>query len=882
MYSPSFGYQERWAIGAVISFSFSLLFFGTLVIPAALATGGSDTPTCPFESAEGITVVTLDKRLFPDHESAEVQDPVILPSALPAGTYGISLASRDSSHSHHPHEPNHQENESWFLVLENALGISIATTNAIDDLPDSVEGISQKVNDDLVLAEDVTQLRVRHAAYPSDSPNSITAVCAAFDLEETPEPPSGSTCGNEVREEGEMCEDGNTVSGDGCSAECTLETLMCEDAAGKLGWYGEYFNYSREHPAMNLPGEEWGAPYGDPLSATSTWTADWYDEQYFRFSRIDPTLSFGDDFFPFDVAAEELDSGVATSTHDYHFGAHWRARITGAPGEYHYTLTSDDDAWVYVDKELIMALPGVHPPVTVEGNLSLTGVNVIDLYFAERHTILSHFDFAIDGELEIVPLGLSCEMPGTISGEKYFDRNANGVRDEGEETLPGWEITLLRSGVRVAATSTDADGAYAFSDLAPGLYAVSEKGRDGWMQTSPATTSPHSFSVLGDGAAFSDVDFGNTASTSAIAGVKYEDINGDGARGEGEPGLSGWEINLSRGGILFATTTTATDGAYAFSDLAPITYTVTESLEEGWVKTEPAEERYTVGLVPGEVREGIDFGNHRVATTTLIISNEAEGNITETHVTLTWATNIPASSRVIYGTTSVPVLGAAPLYGYATTSPTDSALVMSHAVELLGLIPGTTYYWRAVSAASPEATGEEQSFITQSPDDDGSGDDEENGDGGNGGGGGVGGTEIGGGGGGGGGVFPDSPLAYGFTQSGTGGGAASAGAGEGTALFVSVPGSGADLPEEAIGDGAVSGVSGLTDGDADVGGEEDGAATSTNEGTQAAGLIFFGLDVRVWALILLAIAITLFIIWYSKGGEEEEEEENQPEIPFHT
>ena len=33
-----------------------------------------------------------------------------------------------------------------------------------------------------------------------------------------------STCGNGMREPGERCDDGNTVSGDSCRADCQAET----------------------------------------------------------------------------------------------------------------------------------------------------------------------------------------------------------------------------------------------------------------------------------------------------------------------------------------------------------------------------------------------------------------------------------------------------------------------------------------------------------------------------------------------------------------------------------------------------------------------------------------------------------------------------------
>ena len=47
----------------------------------------------------------------------------------------------------------------------------------------------------------------------------LTAACAAFiGIEDLPE-----ACGDGVRQPGEVCDDGNTVSGDGCNATCTSD-----------------------------------------------------------------------------------------------------------------------------------------------------------------------------------------------------------------------------------------------------------------------------------------------------------------------------------------------------------------------------------------------------------------------------------------------------------------------------------------------------------------------------------------------------------------------------------------------------------------------------------------------------------------------------------
>lgn len=105
-----------------------------------------------------------------------------------------------------------------------------------------------------------------------------------------------------------------------------------------------------------------------------------------------------------------------------------------------------------------------------------------------------------------------------------------------------------------------------------------------------------------------------------ISGTKYEDVNGDGARDAGEPGLAGWTIDLSYHGTVVATTTTDAGGAYAFplnANQLPVdagTYTVSERTQAGWVQSQ-APTPVNVGYGSGAtVFGGNDFGNFRPAT----------------------------------------------------------------------------------------------------------------------------------------------------------------------------------------------------------------------------------------------------------------------------
>lgn len=97
-----------------------------------------------------------------------------------------------------------------------------------------------------------------------------------------------------------------------------------------------------------------------------------------------------------------------------------------------------------------------------------------------------------------------------------------------------------------------------------------------------------------------------------------------------------------------------------------------------------------------------------------IIADEASINPTSSSVTISWTTDHPATSRVVYDTTPHPVLAEPPNYGYAnsTTEADTDPKVTSHQVTIDGLTAGTAYFYRTVSAGSPESVGDEKTFTT--------------------------------------------------------------------------------------------------------------------------------------------------------------------------
>jgi len=96
----------------------------------------------------------------------------------------------------------------------------------------------------------------------------------------------------------------------------------------------------------------------------------------------------------------------------------------------------------------------------------------------------------------------------------------------------------------------------------------------------------------------------------------------------------------------------------------------------------------------------------------LLIFNEKLEAIFGTSAIVSWSTNIPATSRVVYDTVPHTSGGVAPNYGYAYSTVELPMLTTFHIMAITGLTPNTIYYWRPISHGSGEALGQELVFAT--------------------------------------------------------------------------------------------------------------------------------------------------------------------------
>ena len=208
---------------------------------------------------------------------------------------------------------------------------------------------------------------------------------------------------------------------------------------------------------------------------------------------------------------------------------------------------------------------------------------------------------------------LSAPVPlGSLAGVAYDDANNNGARDPGEAAAAGRTVYLdsNNSGTLDAAeprVTTDTDGAYFLGGLAAGTYRLRQVVPAGYAATAPAAGL---YTVaLAAGQSASGLNFGTRALPGSISGVKWNDLNGDGLRGSGEPGIAGWQIFLDTNGdgtyeAGEPSRLTAADGSYSFLNLTPGLYSVAEEQRAGWVQTSPGGGSASVSSLTAAARAG--------------------------------------------------------------------------------------------------------------------------------------------------------------------------------------------------------------------------------------------------------------------------------------
>lgn len=229
---------------------------------------------------------------------------------------------------------------------------------------------------------------------------------------------------------------------------------------------------------------------------------------------------------------------------------------------------------------------------------------------AAINPILAQWGYEItpDPGVTLFDIGFGNFVPGSIHPQKFEDLDADGVFDQGEPPLAGFDFELTGvtgAGEQVGpiVETSDADGNVWFLDLAPGSYSVMETVPDDWVlstlpnarqyfvtsrmeivaedgQADLPLDSPRFEFFVGD-----DLRWGNYQYASVTACKHHDTDTIPGTEDDRVP-LPGWTVQLSEDGVIIATDLTGEDGCFTWDDLPILPpgsyYDIHEVLQESW------------------------------------------------------------------------------------------------------------------------------------------------------------------------------------------------------------------------------------------------------------------------------------------------------------
>jgi serine-aspartate repeat-containing protein C/D/E len=304
---------------------------------------------------------------------------------------------------------------------------------------------------------------------------------------------------------------------------------------------------------------------------------------------------------------------------------------TGADGNYSFTV----DAGQY--KVAVTAPAGM----TVTGQHS--GANAAadsDIDAAGQSGVVTLTAGQVNNDIDA---GLY--KAASLGDRVWLDANRNGVQDAGEAGVAGVKVTLLDASGNPAGASatTDANGAYSFTNLKPGTYSVQfdkaslpaghvftgadQGASDAADSDANAITGKSAQVTLASGDNNADLDAGVVALQAKLGDTVWEDKNANGVQDSGEAGIGNVGVELKdAAGKVVQTTSTDAAGHYSFTADAG-SYTVSVKAPAGYLfsgKDAGADDAIdsdvgadgqsgVVTLNPGDVNNTIDAGLYKTA-----------------------------------------------------------------------------------------------------------------------------------------------------------------------------------------------------------------------------------------------------------------------------
>ncbi len=181
------------------------------------------------------------------------------------------------------------------------------------------------------------------------------------------------------------------------------------------------------------------------------------------------------------------------------------------------------------------------------------------------------------------------DTPASLGDFVWLDVNGDGIQGNPVDE-PGIEnvlVTLYDADTNALdTTTTDVNGAYAFTNLVPGTYFVGfmppagyeitlqDQGGDDALDSDADRVTGYTVpTVLTSGENDTTWDAG-LYEPASLGNFVWDDLNADGIQDAGELGIENVTVHLLTNGTIIASTTTDVNGVYAFTDLIPGDYSV--------------------------------------------------------------------------------------------------------------------------------------------------------------------------------------------------------------------------------------------------------------------------------------------------------------------
>jgi fibro-slime domain-containing protein len=184
-----------------------------------------------------------------------------------------------------------------------------------------------------------------------------------------------------------------------------------DPTAGTLSTYGngqtgdaltEFNNWYHDVPGINIH-----VDYPLPIVQNATGSYGYDSEQ--QGALYDPTNpDAGRGFFPIDDGTPYATAfGNQGELHNYSFTFELHTVFTYRGGEY-FNFRGDDDVFVFINKQLVINLGGIHGPEPAQVNVDTLGLTLgqsyrLDFFSAERHVVGSNILFETTLNLQPPP-----------------------------------------------------------------------------------------------------------------------------------------------------------------------------------------------------------------------------------------------------------------------------------------------------------------------------------------------------------------------------------------------------------------------------------------------------------------------------------------------